>query len=65
MLNQAWSKEKYRHRAKNVLTLISRSTSMARWVASVILWQDTLKGRVKALTKFINIANVCNQLILV
>ena len=58
LLNQAWSKEKYRYRAKNVLNLISRSTLMARWVSSVIVWQETLKARVKALTKFINIAEV-------
>ena len=31
---------------------------MARWVSSVIVWQETLKARVKALTKFINIAEV-------
>jgi len=56
LLNQAWSKPKYRYRAKNVLTMISRSTILTRWVSSYIVWQETLKGRIKALTKLISIA---------
>ena len=58
LLNQAWSKPKYRHRAKNVLTLIARSTDVTMWVATSILLQETLKGRVRALSKLISIAEV-------
>jgi hypothetical protein len=58
LLNQAWSKPKYRYRATNVLALVNRSTALTRWVASVILWQETLRGRVRALTKIITIAHV-------
>ena len=57
-MNQAWSKVKYKYRAKNVLTLIARSTALTKWVASLITWQDTLRGRVRVLTKIINIAIV-------
>lgn len=59
LLNQAWSKAKYKYRAKNVLSLVNRSTHLARWVASVITWQTTLKGRVRAMTKMIKLAQVC------
>merc|ERR1712137_1127881 len=62
LLNCAWSKAKYRYRAKNVMNLISRSTLLTRWVSSVIVWQENLKGRIKALTKFINIANHLRKL---
>ena len=58
LLNQAWSKAKYKYRAKNVLALVNRSTCLARWVASVITWQSTLRGRVRAFTKMIQIAEV-------
>jgi len=62
LLNQAWSKAKYKYRAKNVLAMINRSTALTRWVASLILWQDTLRGRVRALTKIINIAQHVRKL---
>ena len=58
LLDQAWAKPKLKHRAKNVLALVNRSTCFSRWVVSSILWQDTLKGRIRALTKLINIAEV-------
>ena len=63
LLNQAWSKPKYRHRSKNVLALVQRSTALTNWVASVILWQETLRGRIRALTKMINVAEVFNLFI--
>jgi len=62
LLNQAWSKAKYRYRAKNVLALVARSTALTMWVASVILWQETLRGRVRAYTKMVNIAQHMLQL---
>lgn len=58
LLNQAWSKAKYKYRAKNVLALVARSTALTMWVASVILWQETLRGRVRAYSKIVNIAHV-------
>lgn len=62
LLNQAWSKAKYKYRAKNVLALVNRSTCLARWVASVITWQSTLRGRVRAYTKMIQIAEQMKKL---
>lgn len=56
LLNCAWSKDKYKYRAKNVLSLVARSTSLTMWVASMVLWQDSLKDRIRALTKLINVA---------
>mmetsp|Transcript_6017 Transcript_6017/g.9086 ORF Transcript_6017/g.9086 Transcript_6017/m.9086 type:complete len:537 (-) Transcript_6017:66-1676(-) len=62
LLNQAWSKAKYKYRAKNVLALVARSTALTMWVASVILWQETLRGRVRAFTKMVNIAQLMLKL---
>lgn len=62
LLNQAWSKAKYKHRAKNVLSLVARSTALTKWVSSVILWQETLKGRVRAYSKMVNIAELLYKL---
>ena len=58
LINQAWSKQKLKHRAKNVTKFVARTTAVSYWVASVILWQDNLKGRIRAFTKIINIAEV-------
>lgn len=58
LLNCAWSKDKYKYRAKNVLSLVARSTSLTMWVASMVLWQESLKDRIRALTKLINVAMV-------
>jgi hypothetical protein len=62
LLNQAWNKPKYRHRAKNVLQTIARSNAMTLWVSSVILWQSTLKSRVRILIKLITIADHLRKL---
>lgn len=62
LLNQAWNKAKYKHRAKNVLAMIARSTALTMWAVSVILWQDTLRARVRAYTKLINVAHHLYQL---
>merc|ERR1712130_545197 len=34
LLNQAWNKAKYKHRAKNVLAMIARSTALTMWAVS-------------------------------
>lgn len=41
---------------KNVKAFVERAQSLALWVASVLLWQETLKDRIAALTKVVNIA---------
>lgn len=57
LLNQAWNKPKLKYRSPNVLRLIGRSTAISMWVASCVLWQPTLKERIRVLTKLINIAD--------
>lgn len=62
MLGQAWNKDKYKYRAPNIRKLIQRSNSVTMWVCSLILWQATLKERIKVVTKIINIANHLRKL---
>jgi hypothetical protein len=56
LLDQAWSKAKYKYRARNIAKLIARSNSVTLWVCSLIVWPKTLKDRVRNLTKIIEIA---------
>jgi len=56
LLSGAWMKEELKHRATNVLTLITRFNNVSLWVASSILWQERLKDRQRMLQKFIRIA---------
>ncbi|KAJ6243439.1 ras guanine nucleotide exchange factor i-related [Anaeramoeba flamelloides] len=57
LLNCAWSKEKLKHRAKNVLRMTKRFNTMSEWVATLIIKPERVRQRTKVLTKFINIAH--------
>ena len=39
LLNQAWQKQKYKHRAHNILRLVERMNNLTLWVATTILSQ--------------------------
>jgi len=39
LLQQAWQKSKYKHRAINILTLVERMNNLTLWVATTILSQ--------------------------
>lgn len=39
LLNQAWQKAKFRHRAINILRLVDRVNHLTLWVATTILSQ--------------------------
>jgi hypothetical protein len=56
LLDQAWSKPKYKYRARNIARLIARSNDLTLWVCSLVVWPKTLKERVRALTKIVEIA---------
>lgn len=57
LLNQSWNKNELRHRAPNVLDMISRGNRLSFWVASMILWLETVEERCKMIEKFITIAD--------
>ncbi len=56
LLDQAWSKPKYKYRARNIARLIARSNDVTLWVCSLIVWPKTLKERIRAMTKIVEIA---------
>eukprot|EP01156_Anaeramoeba_ignava_P002039 Anaeramoba_ignava/a217381_69.p1 GENE.a217381_69~~a217381_69.p1 ORF type:complete len:764 (-),score=277.08 a217381_69:108-2399(-) len=62
LLNQAWSKAKYKHRATNVLMLINRFNEVSAWVATTIAKADRIRVRVKVLSKFIRLCEHLNEL---
>ena len=62
LLDQAWSKPKYKYRARNISKLIARSNDMTLWVCSLIVWPKTLKERVRVLTKIVEIAYALHRL---
>ena len=62
LLDQAWSKAKYKYRARNMVKLIARSNDVTWWACSLIVWPKTLKERVRHLTKVIEIAATLQKL---
>jgi len=60
LLNQAWNKPKLKHRSPNVLALISRSTKLSLWLATMVLLADKVPQRVRIIEKFIDI---CTHLV--
>eukprot|EP00297_Palpitomonas_bilix_P023714 CAMPEP_0113894482 /NCGR_PEP_ID=MMETSP0780_2-20120614/16752_1 /TAXON_ID=652834 /ORGANISM="Palpitomonas bilix" /LENGTH=629 /DNA_ID=CAMNT_0000885047 /DNA_START=31 /DNA_END=1920 /DNA_ORIENTATION=- /assembly_acc=CAM_ASM_000599 len=56
LLNQAWNKPKLKHRAPNVLAMISRFNGVSNWVARAVVEKEKLKDRVQVLTKLVTIA---------
>jgi len=62
LLNQAWNKDKLKHRAPNILSIISRSNKFSFWIASMILWFPRMDERCKILTKINSVAEHLLQL---
>jgi len=62
LLFQAWNKPQLRHRAPNVLRMISRTNNVALWVASSILWQPKLVDRANVMSKLIQVAEHLRKL---
>lgn len=62
LLDQAWSKPKYKYRARNIARLIARSNDVTLWACSLIVWPKQLKERIRHLTKVIEIAAILQRL---
>ncbi|KAJ5079686.1 ras guanine nucleotide exchange factor i-related [Anaeramoeba ignava] len=62
LLNQAWNKAKYKHRAPNVLAFIQRFNDVSLWVATCVVRRDKPKSRANIINKFIKIAEHCRKL---
>ncbi|KAL0480509.1 gefJ [Acrasis kona] len=58
LLNQAWSKEKLKHRAPNVQACTDSFNIVSSWVANSILEIDDLRERKERLQRFIKIARI-------
>lgn len=50
--------ESLKHRAPNVLVMITRFNAMSMWAAASILWKQTIKERVALWVKLVNITEV-------
>jgi len=55
-LDQSWNSPKNKHKSLNVIELIGRANKVSYWIASTILYQNSLETRIKIVTKFVNIA---------
>jgi len=56
LLNGAWSNVKTRHTAPHVISLIKRFNQISFWVASTVLYSESLKERSMLISRWINIA---------
>jgi len=56
LLNQAWTKAKYRYRARNILKMIENFNMVSGWVALSICCPERLRARTSALVRFIKLA---------
>eukprot|EP00002_Diphylleia_rotans_P026747 TRINITY_DN534_c1_g3_i2.p1 TRINITY_DN534_c1_g3~~TRINITY_DN534_c1_g3_i2.p1 ORF type:complete len:1016 (-),score=233.74 TRINITY_DN534_c1_g3_i2:791-3838(-) len=61
LLNQAWSKPKYQHLARNVLLMAERFNILSHFVATSIVETRKLKDRIALCNKYIEIANALNR----
>ncbi|KAJ3446948.1 guanine nucleotide exchange factor [Anaeramoeba flamelloides] len=62
LLNCAWSKEKLKHRAKNLLDFIDRFNNISLWVATLIIKPERVRDRKKVYIKFVKIIDHLFQL---
>lgn len=58
LLNQAWQKPKYKHRAQNILRIVERMNNLTLWVATTVLSQKDIQQRAKRITDFVQICVV-------
>jgi son of sevenless-like protein len=56
LLDQAWSKERLKHRAPNVCAMTEWFNIISNWVTSKILECSTIRARREVMTRFIKIA---------
>eukprot|EP01104_Vermistella_antarctica_P015645 TRINITY_DN5185_c0_g1_i1.p1 TRINITY_DN5185_c0_g1~~TRINITY_DN5185_c0_g1_i1.p1 ORF type:complete len:886 (+),score=242.94 TRINITY_DN5185_c0_g1_i1:3-2660(+) len=56
LLNQAWNKEKLKHRAPHVVALLERLNRISFWVPMLVCLGTTVKKRSEVYTKFVSIA---------
>ena len=62
LLNQAWNKPDLKHRAPNVLAMISRANKVSFWIATLVMLYDNAPDRIKVIMKIISIADVSDCL---
>lgn len=62
LLNQSWNAKNRQHKASNIIKMITWFNTVARWVATEIVREESLKARVKKLSVMIAIANECRLL---
>jgi hypothetical protein len=62
LLGQAWNKDKKQCLSRNVIEQLQRTNRVSFWVSTLILLQSKVKDRVKAVVKFIGVANRLRQL---
>lgn len=58
----AWSKAHLRHRAPNIMAMITRVNRISYWVPNVILWHSSMSDRGKVVEKFIALADELRKL---
>jgi hypothetical protein len=61
LLNKSWSRDD-KNVSPNVRGMIQRFNEVSSWVATNILWQDTMEARVKVYTKVIQTAHALFKL---
>ena len=61
LLNQAWSKEKLRHRSPNVIEMIQIFNDMSSWVRTSIVIPQRLTQRKDRFVKIVKIAEVSSR----
>lgn len=57
LLNQHWAKEKYHHRAPNLLKLINRFNEIATWIQYEIVSTERVRDRVTRMQQTIKLAD--------
>eukprot|EP01114_Cavostelium_apophysatum_P015112 TRINITY_DN4053_c0_g1_i1.p1 TRINITY_DN4053_c0_g1~~TRINITY_DN4053_c0_g1_i1.p1 ORF type:complete len:816 (+),score=199.17 TRINITY_DN4053_c0_g1_i1:322-2448(+) len=62
LLNQSWNKPKLKHRAPNIVSLITRSTRVSFWIATMILTQNDITARSRMYEKFIDIGKCLKKM---
>ena len=58
LLNQAWTKNKLKYKARNVIALIERFNMVSKWTAHLICSPEKLRTRVSVFTRFIRICEI-------
>lgn len=62
LLQQSWIKPKLKHRAPNVIAMISRFNNVSNWMGTVIVMEDKIRNRVRVMQKLIGVAEHLRKL---